>query len=146
MSLILGNLDRKAVLSGNPVQLAAERFNDDEPLFEHKALDLRRILKGFIYSEGRFLKTLRVAEDIPTSSIGINDSRQIVGAAFTRNVSEQGYLFTGGRYKTVSFPGSPFTDPFEINADEVVVGSFGDSSGLVHGFLWTPPSALQKGN
>jgi probable HAF family extracellular repeat protein len=69
-----------------------------------------------------------------TSAYGINASGKIVGSYGDSN-SSNGFLYSGGRFTTISFPGwAGYTWAFGINASGKIVGYYEDGTGF-HGFL-----------
>lgn len=48
-----------------------------------------------------------------------------------------GFLYSGGAFSQVNYPGSTTTMPFAINDNHEIVGWYADSSGADHGFLKT---------
>ena len=100
---------------------------------------------GFLYSGGTYT-TIDAPSDtgIPalgiaaTASIaGINDLSQIVGSYIDDNV-EQGFLYSGGSYTTLSDPsGDNRTVVTGINDAGQVVGWYDGADGLVHGFIYS---------
>jgi hypothetical protein len=76
-----------------------------------------------------------------TEAYGINNSEQIVGSyTFTCSGSNHGFLYAGGSFSTLDFPGaSPggSTEAFGINSSGNIVGRYGTSGPYVenNGFL-----------
>ncbi|MBA3914199.1 MAG: hypothetical protein H0X25_10210 [Acidobacteriales bacterium] len=53
----------------------------------------------------------------------------------------RGFIYRAGVLRILNFPGSPNTQASGVNEDGVVVGTFFDSDGISHGFVWTPGEA-----
>lgn len=58
---------------------------------------------------------------------------------------ESGFLYQNKTVQTLQLPGAAQTFAFGINSAGQVVGYFVNADFIYHGFLWTPPSAPQKG-
>jgi probable HAF family extracellular repeat protein len=73
-----------------------------------------------------------------SSAAAINAHGEIVGFYFGSNGGpHSGFLYSGGVYTTIDFPGSYSTDLTGINARGEIVGYFTDASGgLPHGFIY----------
>jgi probable HAF family extracellular repeat protein len=76
----------------------------------------------------------------------INDKGTIVGTYPVSPSDAIGFVYHNGVVQQLAFPGSDVTYAQAINDSGQVAGLFYDSQGLPHGFLWTPPSAPQKGH
>jgi probable HAF family extracellular repeat protein len=68
----------------------------------------------------------------------------LVGVYFLTPGVESGFLYQNKTLQTLQFPGSESTEPAGVNDDGDVVGWFHDSTGIQHGFLWTPPADAAK--
>jgi len=67
----------------------------------------------------------------------INDSGQVVGLYFDAGGNEHGFLFSGGQYASIDYPGALATEVLGIN-DQIaptLVGDYVDASGAGHGFM-----------
>jgi len=104
--------------------------------------DASGVSHGFLMSNGS-VTTLDFPGATSTNAQGINDNGDIVGSAVVANV-RHGYLYSNGNFTQIDFPGaSPAgsggpltgTDVHGINASGVIVGSYSDSAGIVHGFI-----------
>jgi uncharacterized membrane protein len=51
--------------------------------------------------------------------------------------NRRGFLLSGGEFTSIEFPGATRTIPLGINARGEMVGVYADTSGKVHGFLWS---------
>ena len=82
---------------------------------------------GFLYNHGVFSS---VSTPLATGFVvdGINDSGQILG--------HQGILNPDGTFTPLHVPGSAIASKFGFNNAGLAVGSYSDSSGLGHGFLY----------
>ncbi len=90
-----------------------------------------------------------------TSLFGINNSRNLVGAAGggTLGPNNEGFVVLSGVVSTFYGSGSDNTYALGINNSNVAVGYYLDSSALAHGFMWaagavtqiTFPGAVQTG-
>src|SRR5262249_23635778 len=67
---------------------------------------------------------------------GINSKGELVGY-FTESSGggEQGFLYNGGAYTVVDFPGASLTHPAGINDKGQIVGIYMDNTGHDHGFI-----------
>ena len=70
--------------------------------------------RGFLYKNGKFTDVPGPAGATFSIANGINDKGDIVGV-FIDNNGVHGFLFSGGKYKTINVPGSVFTDVMGIN-------------------------------
>jgi len=104
--------------------------------------DASGVTHGFLMSNGGF-----TAIDFPgateTNAQSINDNGEIVGSTVVADV-RHGYLFSNGNFTQIDAPGASMaksgaplsgTDVHGINASGVIVGSYQDSAGIVHGFV-----------
>jgi hypothetical protein len=77
---------------------------------------------------------------------GLNSLGHIVSQYHSSNLCHlftsvgclHGFLFSGGVYTTIDFPGSTETLLLGINASDDMVGGYEDTSGKFHAFLRTP--------
>jgi hypothetical protein len=70
------------------------------------------------------------------NSLNPNGAISVVGAYVNSSGNELGYLYKNGKYSDI--PGPPGTvalNPTSINDTGAIVGEYGDSNGVVHGFL-----------
>jgi hypothetical protein len=67
----------------------------------------------------------------------INDRGEIAGVYVDAAGAEHGFLFSGGQYSTIDFPGAIATEALALNNWGVpaVAGDYVDSGGKVHGFV-----------
>jgi probable HAF family extracellular repeat protein len=95
---------------------------------------------NFLYGQGGF-RLFSVPAHDPTAN-GINDLGEIVGWFVpSPNINSQGFAYQNGVFSEVAFPGSTQGAATSVNNSGNVVGTFFDSSGLPHGFTWTPPAS-----
>jgi probable HAF family extracellular repeat protein len=80
-------------------------------------------------------------QGVPT---GINNAGQEVGYFFTSATplpgviySHRGFLYSGGTYSTLAFPGAINTVAWGINDAGQIVGSYSNSNGYAAGFLYS---------
>ena len=85
--------------------------------------------------------TLDMIVSVPSAAVTvarrINDAGQVVGLYFDAAGNQHGFLFSGGHYATIDYPGALATEVLGIN-DQIVptlVGDYVDASGAGHGFL-----------
>jgi uncharacterized membrane protein len=67
----------------------------------------------------------------------INDSGDIAGD-FSQGGDYQGFLYNKNKntFTPINYPSATETSAFGVNASDVVVGTYIDSAGNDHGFLW----------
>jgi probable HAF family extracellular repeat protein len=71
-----------------------------------------------------------------TGATGINDSGQVVGTYTHLDTDRQhGFLYAGGTYTTLDYPGAINTNAEGINASGQIVGNY--NNGPFHGFLYS---------
>jgi len=75
--------------------------------------------------------------------VGNNQATDINNAGLTSGfyltnsgADSSGFLFNGSTLTSLEFPGSSFTQAFGLNNDGQVVGTYIDSSGVMHGFVY----------
>jgi hypothetical protein len=68
----------------------------------------------------------------------INNAGDIAGIVMT-SAGSSGFLRKGKSYSALSFPQGSNTQPFGLNDDDQMVGSYDDGSGVMHGFLLSHP-------
>lgn len=88
---------------------------------------------NFVYSAGNFSSI-----STPGTPTGINDNGQIVGTYYpdpTNQYVYHGFLYSGGSYTTIDYPGSTATSASGINASGQIVGSYIDQAGNSQSFL-----------
>lgn len=79
-----------------------------------------------------------------TYPLGINASREIAGSYLDANGLQHGFLYSGGKFTRIDFPGGLMTPgkgtgAGGINDRGVVTGTYFDQQGFQHGFLWMRP-------
>jgi uncharacterized membrane protein len=90
--------------------------------------------KGFVRIGTRFKTISPPGEYVGVFANGINNFRQIVGAA-----DETGFLYSNGQFKKIVVPGASTTKPLGINDSRIIVGWYVTSECIPCGF------ALQNG-
>jgi uncharacterized membrane protein len=65
----------------------------------------------------------------------INNRGEIVGL-YPMSGFFHGFLLSGGKYTTIDFPGTTFTQCTGINNMGLVTGFYVENNGSTHGFLW----------
>ncbi|WP_157578401.1 hypothetical protein [Rudaea cellulosilytica] len=84
--------------------------------------------------------TLDMIVSVPGASVTVarrvNDAGQVAGLYFDPIGIEHGFLFSGGQYASIDYPGALGTEVLGINDQNVptLVGDYVDASGAVHGF------------
>src|SRR5437868_3452540 len=73
--------------------------------------------------------------DARTQATGITPSGDIVGRYTSSNGVLHGFFLSGGKFRSIDFPGSTSTDVNWINPRGQIVGNYFDSGGKQHGFL-----------
>jgi probable HAF family extracellular repeat protein len=93
---------------------------------------------GYLYNiRTRTFFLLRVPVNATSVVItGINNSNVIVGFIVVGKVTVA-FVVKNGVFHELSFGGRTNTQALGVNASGVVVGSFLDASGKMHGFMWT---------
>ena len=87
-----------------------------------------------------------------TSAYGINNADTIVGGYSSgvlqgfaySNIVDHGFIYRDGAYNTVDVPGATATTIRDINDLGVIVGDYVDPSGVDHGFIGTPDTAVPE--
>lgn len=69
---------------------------------------------------------------------GINNNGDIVGF-YGPTGAAVGFLRKGSSYSTFQFPGGSNTQPFGVNINDAIGGSYLDGAGVMHGFVLTHP-------
>jgi len=96
---------------------------------------------GFLKSNGS-ITTIDFPGSTSTNAQDINDSGEIVGSTVVANV-RHGYLFSSGTFTQIDYPGASTagsgaplsgTDVHGISASGVIVGTYTDTAGVIHGF------------
>lgn len=104
---------------------------------------------GFLYSDGTYTNISFPGAPYTTWVTGINDQGQIIGT-YLLNGQTNAFLYSGGDYTTLSLPfpintpvgygGLPNGDDvpdFGINDSDEIVGSYADSNGVSHGYVYS---------
>ncbi len=90
---------------------------------------------GFVDNAGSF-----TAIDYPgaasTLATGINTAGTIVGA-WSNGTAQQSFILKNGVFSDVNFPLSTGTSAIGINDMGVVAGYYSDTSGILHGFIYS---------
>jgi probable HAF family extracellular repeat protein len=95
---------------------------------------------AFLDSGGTFTKIAVPGATIGTTeALGINDTGQIVGDYVSGPLSGPaiGFLYSGGQFTNIEFPGAISTGATGINNAGQIVGSFSDTNNIAHGFLYS---------
>jgi hypothetical protein len=97
---------------------------------------------GFFLSGGTFTE-YDVPGAVSTSVLGINDVADFTGSFSYGSGIFQGFVSVGGTITSFSVPGALLTLAYEINnSNQLVVGYYIDSSGIVHGYFRDANGAL----
>src|SRR6201988_4709752 len=97
---------------------------------------------GFFLSGGTFTE-YDVAGAVSTVVLGINDAASFTGGFDPGSGIFQGYVSVGGTITSFSVPGALLTLAYEINnSNQLVVGYYIDSSGILHGYFRDANGAL----
>ena len=67
--------------------------------------------------------------------LNINNEGQIVGGYLDTSGTGHGFFLDDGRFTTISFPGSIYTEALGINVQSRIVGEYLDTANVSHGFL-----------
>jgi hypothetical protein len=90
---------------------------------------------------------LRIPGTTSLITTGINPSSTAIAGIYSVAPWQYvGFLYQNKTLTTLQFPGATQTYAQGTNDSGVVAGYYFDQRGLSHGFLWTPPSAPQKGH
>jgi probable HAF family extracellular repeat protein len=95
---------------------------------------------NFLFNQGKFQPS---GIPMSASANGINDLNAIVGKYLSNN-NYFGFVLQNGVFQRLRFPRENYTIAQGINTSGEVVGYFDDSSGVGHGFTWTPPADAAK--
>jgi hypothetical protein len=97
---------------------------------------------GFFLSGGTFTE-YDVPGALETLVLGINDAGDFTGDFNDGNGILQAFINVGGTVTSFSVPGAILTAAYEINnSEELVVGYFIDSTGILHGYYRDANGAL----
>jgi len=98
----------------------------------------------FAFSHGKYQRI--VIPNAPAAFLyGINpQGTALAGQYEPSNGVFAGFLFQNKTLQTLQCPGSNVTADYGLNDAGEVVGLFVDSSGVQHGFTWTPPGDASK--
>ena len=112
--------------------------------------DSSNVLQGFLYSNGTYTTLNDPLGVNGTQATGINNLGQIVGAYYDSGNVLHGFLYSNGTYTTLNDPlassaSTPQPNPLllvgtvanGINNLGQIVGTYYDSNGLTHGFLYS---------
>lgn len=67
---------------------------------------------------------------------GVNDAGMVAGFDMPSGNVADGFLFSGGVYQSIQYPGSTFTQPLGLNDNGEVVGTYTDMAGVIHAFTY----------
>jgi hypothetical protein len=105
-------------------------------------IDASGVTHGFLLRSGS-ITTLDFPGSTNTNCQDINDSGEIVGSTVVADV-RHGYLYSNGKFTQIDYPGASTagsgaplsgTDTHGINASGVIVGTYTDAAGVIHGFI-----------
>src|SRR6266700_3214917 len=97
---------------------------------------------GFFLSGGTFTE-YDVPGAVSTVVLGINDAASLTGGFDPGSGICQGFVSVGGTITSFSVPGAILTLAYETNnSNELVVGYYIDSSGILHGYFRNTNGAL----
>jgi hypothetical protein len=97
---------------------------------------------GFFLSGGTFTE-YDVPGALSTAVLGINDLGVFAGGFSDDDVIFQAFVNVGGTLTSFTVPGAVLTLAYEINnSNQLVVGYFIDSSGILHGYFRDANGAL----
>jgi hypothetical protein len=97
---------------------------------------------GFFLSGGTFTE-YDVPSAVSTAVLGINDPGDFTGGFDDGSGIFQGFVSVGGTLTSFSVPGASLTLAYEINnSNQLVVGYYIDSSGILHGYFRDANGAL----
>ena len=97
---------------------------------------------GFFLSGGTFTE-YDVPGAVSNTVLSINDAGDFTGSLSYGSGIFQGYVSVGGTITPFSVPGAPLTLAYAINnSNQLVVGYYIDSSGIVHGYFRDANGAL----
>ena len=72
-----------------------------------------------------------------TMNNGITSGRRtVVGLHNTQPGQARGYAITGDTLMFLDFPGSAFTQAWDVNPSGTIVGNYRDAGGRMHGFYY----------
>ncbi|MBO0684928.1 MAG: hypothetical protein J2P45_17395, partial [Candidatus Dormibacteraeota bacterium] len=101
---------------------------------------------GFLRDQRGRITTIDVPGALNSENFAINDQGQIVGTYSVQPSPpgspgtfgpQIGFLRDArGKFTTLRFPGSIYTEAHDINNLGQVVGEWGDTAGGIHGFRW----------
>ena len=107
-------------------------------------VDTNNVRHGFV-NTGTTFTTIDFPGSIDTTVTDINSAGDMVGTWGDETVisgeaagegKQHGFLFQGGTFTSLDFPGADLTMAFGINASDEVVGVFQANTGGNHGFIW----------
>jgi probable HAF family extracellular repeat protein len=84
------------------------------------------------------LTLLNVPGSTFTQALGENGRGQVVGFSNDAKGNAHGFVYQGGRFRTVDVPGATSTTINGINDRGRIVGFFTDANGNTVGFVGTP--------
>jgi probable HAF family extracellular repeat protein len=106
------------------VQTTVSGINDQGQTVGIWATDNFAQVGSFIYNSGAFTS-------IPVGPVGINDSDQIL-----TQIGNIGYIYQGGNYTQINYPGSTSTFVSAISNNGYVTGVWNDASNAQNAFLY----------
>lgn len=91
---------------------------------------------GYIYAlNGGVFLVFTIPGATSAQATGVNDAGQICGFFVAGGVT-QGFVLNGGTFTKLKAPGATSTSAFGLNKNGQVVGTYTDTSGGVHGFVY----------
>lgn len=85
---------------------------------------------------------LKLPGAVGGEATGISSVGDVVGfAQMTADDPYRGFLFESGAYTELSFPAATNTYFWDVSFQRTIVGSYTDTSGNVHGFILSDPTA-----
>ncbi len=79
-----------------------------------------------------------------SAATGISGKGDVVGWLTLANGTYEGWLLKGGHYTVFSEPSGSQTQPYSVNWEDDIVGSYVDGSGNTHGFILSNPLTSQQ--
>jgi hypothetical protein len=79
-----------------------------------------------------------------SAATGINGKGDIVGWLTLANGTTEGWLLKGGEFTVFQYPAAVATQPYALDWNDDIVGSYQDASSKTHGFVLTDPLASQS--
>ena len=88
---------------------------------------------GFLDASGNFTPMINYPDpDAWTIPMGINNSNEMVGYYMDATGHHHGFLYSGGNFTLIDFPGTNYTELNGINDSGNIVGSSAEGHGLLY--------------